>query len=57
MGVGGNKGAVALSFSLMRRRVVVVASHFAAHQVRGEECAAAPCARPRAAARRAGVWG
>lgn len=34
MGVGGNKGAVALSFSLMRRRIVVVASHFAAHQVR-----------------------
>ncbi|KAI8465810.1 MAG: Endonuclease/exonuclease/phosphatase [Monoraphidium minutum] len=32
MGVGGNKGAAALSFSLMRRRVVVVASHFAAHQ-------------------------
>ncbi|GBF99290.1 inositol polyphosphate phosphatase [Raphidocelis subcapitata] len=32
MGVGGNKGAVALSFSLMRRRVMVVASHFAAHQ-------------------------
>jgi hypothetical protein len=34
MGVGGNKGAVALSFSLMRRRIVVVSSHFAAHQVR-----------------------
>lgn len=34
MGVGGNKGAVALSFTLMRRRVMVVASHFAAHQVR-----------------------
>ena len=35
MGVAGNKGAAALSFSLMRRRVVVVSSHFAAHQVRG----------------------
>jgi hypothetical protein len=33
MGVGGNKGAVAISFSLMRRRVMVVTSHFAAHQV------------------------
>jgi len=35
MGVGGNKGAVALSFSLMRRRIMVVGSHFAAHQVGG----------------------
>eukprot|EP00879_Flechtneria_rotunda_P025468 GHRR01027067.1.p1 GENE.GHRR01027067.1~~GHRR01027067.1.p1 ORF type:complete len:899 (+),score=342.06 GHRR01027067.1:659-3355(+) len=32
MGYGGNKGAVAISFSLFRRRVVVVSSHFAAHQ-------------------------
>jgi hypothetical protein len=33
MGYGGNKGAVAISFSLFRRRVVVLSSHFAAHQV------------------------
>jgi hypothetical protein len=33
MGYGGNKGAVAVSFSLFRRRVVIVSSHFAAHQV------------------------
>ncbi|WIA12339.1 hypothetical protein OEZ85_012390 [Tetradesmus obliquus] len=32
MGYGGNKGAVAVSFSLFRRRVVIVSSHFAAHQ-------------------------
>lgn len=34
MGYGGNKGAAAVSFSLFRRRVVLVSSHFAAHQVR-----------------------
>lgn len=34
MGYGGNKGGVAISFSLFRRRLVVVSSHFAAHQVR-----------------------
>ena len=33
LGVGGNKGAVAVSFSLHRRRVAFVCSHFAAHQV------------------------
>lgn len=33
MGYGGNKGAAAISFSLFRRRVVLVSSHFAAHQV------------------------
>jgi phosphatidylinositol-bisphosphatase len=33
MGYGGNKGAVAVSFSLFRRRMVIVSSHFAAHQV------------------------
>lgn len=33
MGYGGNKGAAAVSFSLFRRRVVLVSSHFAAHQV------------------------
>lgn len=33
MGVGGNKGAVAVSFKLYRRKVTVVCSHFAAHQV------------------------
>jgi phosphatidylinositol-bisphosphatase len=32
LGVGGNKGATAVSLSLFRRRVVVVSSHFAAHQ-------------------------
>ncbi|KAF8071307.1 IP5P13 [Scenedesmus sp. PABB004] len=32
MGVGGNKGGVAVSFTIFRRRVVVVSSHFAAHQ-------------------------
>lgn len=34
LGVGGNKGAVALGFTLHRRRVAFLASHFAAHQVR-----------------------
>lgn len=38
MGFGGNKGAVAVSFTLFRRRVVAVCSHFAAHQVRYAEC-------------------
>ncbi len=33
LGVGGNKGAVAVSFSLYRRRIAFVCSHFAAHQV------------------------
>ena len=33
MGVGGNKGAVALSFTLFRRRLIVLSSHFAAHKV------------------------
>lgn len=33
LGVGGNKGAVAVSFSLFRRKVAVICSHFAAHQV------------------------
>ena len=33
LGVGGNKGAVAVSFSLHRRRIAFVCSHFAAHQV------------------------
>ena len=32
LGVGGNKGAVALEFSLYRRKVAVICSHFAAHQ-------------------------
>lgn len=31
MGMGGNKGAVAVAFQLWRRRVTVVCSHFAAH--------------------------
>lgn len=33
LGMGGNKGAVAVSFSLHRRRIAFVCSHFAAHQV------------------------
>ena len=33
LGMGGNKGAVAVSFSLYRRRIAFVCSHFAAHQV------------------------
>lgn len=36
MGVGGNKGAVAVSMTVFRRRIVMVSSHFAAHQVRSE---------------------
>lgn len=38
LGVGGNKGAVAVEFSVHRRRVAVVCSHFAAHQVRPVLC-------------------
>ena len=34
LGVGGNKGAVALSFTLYRHKLAVVCSHFAAHQAR-----------------------
>lgn len=33
LGVGGNKGGVAVSFTLFRRRLCCVSSHFAAHQV------------------------
>ena len=33
LGVGGNKGAVAVEFTVFRRKVAVVCSHFAAHQV------------------------
>ena len=33
LGVGGNKGGVAVSFTLYRRRLCCVCSHFAAHQV------------------------
>lgn len=33
-GFGGNKGAVAASFQLFGRRVLIMNSHFAAHQVR-----------------------
>ena len=32
LGVGGNKGAVALGFTLYRRKLAVICSHFAAHQ-------------------------
>ena len=34
-GFGGNKGAAAVSFTLFRRRLILVSSHFAAHQVGG----------------------
>ena len=34
LGVGGNKGASAVAFSLFRRQVACLCSHFAAHQVR-----------------------
>lgn len=37
MGVGGNKGAVAVCMSIFRRRAVFVCSHFAAHQERVED--------------------
>eukprot|EP00882_Tetradesmus_deserticola_P033897 GHRQ01038759.1.p2 GENE.GHRQ01038759.1~~GHRQ01038759.1.p2 ORF type:complete len:138 (+),score=36.48 GHRQ01038759.1:427-840(+) len=47
LGYGGNKGAVAVTFSLFRRRVVVVSSHFAAHQVRVGRCMCT-CALPAA---------
>ena len=33
LGVGGNKGAVAVEFTVHRRKIAVVCSHFAAHQV------------------------
>ena len=42
LGVGGNKGAVAVEFSVHRRRIAVICSHFAAHQVRGA-CATLEC--------------
>lgn len=32
LGVGGNKGGVAIEFTLHRQRIAVVCSHFAAHQ-------------------------
>jgi hypothetical protein len=34
LGLGGNKGAVAVSFSLYRRSIACICSHFAAHQAR-----------------------
>ncbi|KAG1665296.1 hypothetical protein FOA52_015873 [Chlamydomonas sp. UWO 241] len=37
LGVGGNKGAVALEFTVFRRTVVVLCSHFAAHQTKVDE--------------------
>ena len=44
LGVGGNKGAVAVSFSLYRRSIACVCSHFAAHQVRLDlKCVFALC--------------
>jgi hypothetical protein len=56
MGYGGNKGAVAISFSLFRRRLVLLSSHFAAHQVRRRGFAAC-CCRPALAALPAYVLG
>lgn len=35
LGVGGNKGAVAAEFTLHRRKVAAICSHFAAHQASG----------------------
>ena len=32
LGVGGNKGAVAIEFSLYRQKIACICSHFAAHQ-------------------------
>lgn len=32
LGVGGNKGAVAIEFTLHRQRIAIICSHFAAHQ-------------------------
>ena len=37
LGVGGNKGAAAINFSVYRRRFVILCSHFAAHQDKVEE--------------------
>ena len=34
MGVGANKGAVAIRFEILRRTVCCVCAHFSAHQVR-----------------------
>ena len=44
-GFGGNKGAVAVSFSLFGQRVLVMNSHFAAHQVRPPRPIAGPIPR------------
>jgi hypothetical protein len=33
LGVGGNKGAVAVSFTMQRCKCAAICSHFAAHQV------------------------
>jgi hypothetical protein len=51
LGVGGNKGAVAVGFTLHRRKFAVVCSHFAAHQASTRlnpplALARAPRARP-----------
>lgn len=37
LGVGGNKGAAAINFTVYRRRFVFLCSHFAAHQDKVEE--------------------
>lgn len=43
-GFGGNKGAVAVGFQLYRRRVLIMNSHFAAHQVRRRAACCVLCA-------------
>lgn len=37
-GFGGNKGAVAVSMNLFHNRILMLTSHFAAHQVRRNRC-------------------
>ena len=45
LGVGGNKGAVAVGFTLHRRKFAVVCSHFAAHQARALLACSTCCLR------------
>jgi hypothetical protein len=45
-GFGGNKGAVALSMCIHRQRVLLLTSHFAAHQVRAPPQATTSPIRP-----------
>lgn len=59
LGVGGNKGAVAVEFSLHRQKIAVVCSHFAAHQngVKARNANYAVIARHLTFNRRAGLGG